>query len=420
MLNNMDYVMEQYDLIYGELPKVNAGEEYSKDMLLVVGGGNKISDDTLKSIGIIPQANLTGAYENISFQDIVGKEYKLLFNDDYYTPNSANFDEITEFAKLDQSNQTKMQEKYNQATTTLKISGVIRLKEDASSELLTAGLVYMRDLENYYAQNCQDSLIARKQIANKSSYKFYDNYIVSIAELLAYGLLPVDGYSSVEEINGFLNAQYGYMLSADEAFELGIQQIGISSMPVSIRIFPKNFDAKDSIIEMIEEYNNNQTNENLKIVYSDTAGFLTSTLGQIVNIISYVLIAFAGISLVVSSIMIGIITYTSVIERTKEIGVLRSLGARKKDISRVFNMETFIIGLTAGLMGVLITFALTFPISGIFMALGQGAITTNLAVLRVDHMVILTLISVVLTLIAGLVPAKIASKKDPVKALRTE
>lgn len=420
MLDNMDFVMEQYDLIAGELPKVDAGKNYSTDVVLVVGAGNKISVATLNALGIPTETDEALNYKQISYDKIVGKEYKVITNDIYYTPDSADFDSITSFSKLDKTNQTELQTAYENLEITLKISGILRIKDDATSELLNTGLAYMPSLENYYAQDCQNSLIARKQLDNKSkgNYEFFDNYVLSVSELGS--ILPASGFASISEINNFLNAQYGYTLIEDDAFEVAMQQIGISNIPISIRFFPKNFDAKDSVINMIKEYNSTLTNENEKIICSDTTGFITSTLGQMVDIVSYVLIAFAGISLVVSSIMIGIITYTSVIERTKEIGVLRSIGARKKDISCVFNMETFIIGLSAGLIGVIVTFALTFPISSIIASVAGGAVTTRLAVLKVTDMAILIGISVILTLIAGLIPARIASKKDPVKALRTE
>ena len=416
MINNMDFVMEQYELIYGSMPKQT--DEFSKEMLLVVGQGNKVSIGTLASLGINVSLTESGEYANISLQDICNKEYKLIFNDDYYTPNSNVFEEITEFSKIDPDNQSELQNAYNNASETIKISGVIRLKEDATSEILTSGLVYMQSLENYYAENCKNSLIAKKQIANKSSLQFYDNYVLSVSELS--GIIPEEGFSSVEEINQFLNLRYGYTISDEQAFEIAMQQLGISTIPVGIRFFPKNFEGKDAIIAMIDEFNAQQTNENLKIVYSDTTSFLTSTLGQMINIISYVLVAFASISLVVSSIMIGIITYVSVIERTKEIGVLRSIGARKKDISRVFNAETLIIGFSAGLIGVFVTFVLTFPISAIIKSIAGGAITNSIAVLNPISGIILVVISTLLTLISGLIPARIASKKDPVKALRNE
>lgn len=275
----------------------------------------------------------------------------------------------------------------------------------------------MRDLENYYTQNCKESKIGSKSLANKQvgDYTLYAPYTINVAEL---PILPE--YTSVAQINYFLNSQYGYTLPEEEVFDIAMQQIGISTIPINIKFYPKNFDAKDKIIKMIKDYNSKQTKQENTIVYSDTSEFLTSTLGSIVNIVSYVLIAFAGISLIVSSIMISIITYVSVVERTKEIGVLRAIGARKKDITRLFNAETLIIGLCSGLLGVIVSFALTFPISAIIKAVSDGSITTNLAVLAPKSALILVVISIVLTLVAGLIPAFMAAKKDPVKALRTE
>lgn len=430
MLNNTDFVMEQYDLIAGEMPKQNEGSSYSTDIVLVVGAGNKISASTLNALGFKTETDEKLNYKNISFESVIGKEYKVVTNNNYYTPKyeegytpvadeNTNFAHITAFDKLNTSSQTSLKDAYDNSTITLKISGILRIKEDGI-ELLNDGLAYMQSFERYYSNDCKNSLIAKKQLANKQAgnYEFYDNYVLSVSEISS--ILPKDGFASIEAINSFLNAQYGYTLSNEDAYEVAMQQIGISSIPISIKFFPKNFKGKDSIINMIKDYNATCTEEKDKIVYSDTTGFITSTLGQMVNIVSYVLIAFAAISLVVSSIMIGIITYTSVIERTKEIGVLRSIGARKKDISRVFNMETFIIGLSAGLIGVIVSFVLTFPISKIIIKVAAGAVTTNMAILKVTDMVILIAISTILTLLAGLIPARIAAKKDPVKALRSE
>lgn len=414
--NNMDYVLNQYDLIYGKLPNTLVNDSYSKEMLLVVGAGNKVSKETLKTIGIIPEIK-DGKFQNITFEDICNQEYKLLFNDDYYTADSNDFDSITKFTKLDTSNQDDLGVAYNSASIALRISGILRLKENASAEILSTGLAYMSNLEDYYYENCLNSLIARKTIANKSSYSFYDNYNINISEM---PVLQKGGYKDAKEINDYLKLNYGYNLTDEEAFELGLQQIGISKIPVGIRFYPKSFEGKDSVLAMIDEYNSKQTNENLKIVYGDTTAFLTSTLGEMIDIISYVLIAFAGISLVVSSVMIGIITYTSVIERTKEIGVLRSIGARKKDISRIFNSETILVGFFAGLLGIFVSWVLTFPISSILKSISGGAITTNMAILEPLHAIILVIISTILTAIAGTVPAKIASKKDPVRCLRSE
>lgn len=417
MLDNTKFVMEQYDLIYGNYPQKSENDLFTSDLLLVVDSGNKIAYSTLEEVGIKVEKNSLGEYEDINFEDIIGKEYKLITNDQYYVPNANNFDNITSFSKIDTTNNDILEESYQNSQTTLKISGIIRPKKNATSTMLSTGLVYMRDLENFYMNDCKNSVIAQKERENiaNGNFDIYDPYYIEVAEL---SMLPP--FSSVQSISNFLMNQYGYTLPDEEIFEIAMQQIGISNMPINIKFYPKNFAAKETVVKMIEEYNKDRPSEGSKIVYSDNSQFLTNTLGQLVNIISYVLIAFASISLIVSSVMIGIITYSSVIERTKEIGVLRSLGARKRDISRVFNMETFIIGLSAGVIGVLITFILTFPISTIIKSVSKGSVVTNLAILRFDHMIILILISVILTIVAGLVPARIASKKDPVKALRAE
>ena len=197
---------------------------------------------------------------------------------------------------------------------------------------------------------------------------------------------------------------------------MAMQQIGISTIPQSIVFYAKNFDAKKEVSAMIDKYNAT-VDEVYKIVYTDTSEFLTSTLGAMINVISIVLVAFAGISLVVSSIMIGIITYVSVIERTKEIGILRSLGARKQDISRIFNAETLIIGALAGLIGVGVTYLFCPIINTIISSLAN---VNGIANFSPIHALILILISMALTLISGSIPSKIASKKDPVECLRTE
>ena len=186
--------------------------------------------------------------------------------------------------------------------------------------------------------------------------------------------------------------------------------------PDIINIYPKNFESKDKLEEIITEYNNNQVPEN-KIEYTDYVGMLMSSVTTIVDVIGYVLIAFVSISLVVSSIMIGIITYISVLERTKEIGILRSIGASKKDISRVFNAETFIIGITAGLIGIGITSILNIFINIVIKNISGIEVHAQLPIIGA---IVLVMISILLTVVAGLIPSKVASKKDPVIALRTE
>lgn len=227
-------------------------------------------------------------------------------------------------------------------------------------------------------------------------------------------------YESTSAIVSDVSVKMKKTISFKQAYELSLQTVGASSTPFSLKFYPTSFDAKQDLIDYISTWNNSNSGALNRIVYSDLTGILTNSMGELIDIISYILIAFAAISLVVSSIMIGIITYTSVIERTKEIGVLRSVGARKKDISRIFTSETIIIGLFAGLIGVFVSYLLTFAISAIIISIAGGAITTSMAILEPMSALILVVISTLLTTIAGTIPAKIASNKDPVKCLRTE
>ena len=222
-----------------------------------------------------------------------------------------------------------------------------------------------------------------------------------------------------EEIAKMMEA---YTANKDASYEKNLQKLAAIDLenPTAIKIYPKNFEAKDKIAEAIEAYNQKQRDDGKEenvINYTDMIGLMMKSVSQIIDTISYVLIAFVAISLMVSSIMIGIITYISVLERTKEIGILRAIGASKRDISRVFNAETFIVGLISGLLGIGITVLLTIPINAVIYALAE--VTVNAMVPPVAG-VVLVVISMFLTMIAGLIPAKMASKRDPVEALRTE
>ena len=224
---------------------------------------------------------------------------------------------------------------------------------------------------------------------------------------------------SQEELANVIAA---YTENANATFESTLDKIGYVKLdePSTIKIYPKDFDAKENIETFINEYNTKmeeEGNEADTINYTDTVGIIMSSVTSIINVISYVLIAFVSISLIVSSIMIGIITYISVLERTKEIGILRSIGASKKDISRVFNAETLIIGFFAGIIGIGVTYLLTIPANAILKAVTN---ISNLVQVPIVPALILVAISMILTVISGLIPAKMASKKDPVIALRTE
>ena len=292
---------------------------------------------------------------------------------------------------------------------------------------MAGGIGYLKELEEYVINKSNDAEIVKEQNENKeinvfSGLKFptdeernanFDYNSLSNEQKMAMSRL------SSEQIAQMMEA---YTENKNASYEKNLEKLGAIDLdkPASISIYPKNFEAKEKISTAIEEYNQKQRDEGKEenvINYTDLVGIMMKSVSQIVDIISYVLIAFVAISLIVSSIMIGIITYISVLERTKEIGILRAIGASKKDISRVFNAETFIIGFISGLLGIGITMLLTIPInSGIYAITGVAVKTMVPPVAGV----VLVLISMFLTIIAGLVPSKMASKKDPVEALRTE
>ena len=297
----------------------------------------------------------------------------LILNDNYYVNNGAYFSIDTDLDKL-----------YKNASE-LKVVGIIRLKEDFPSYMGMSGLAYTEELLDYVINENKTSEIVKKQEKSK------------------YNVLTGEPYD--------LENPESKML-----YDQTLAYLGAESTPFYISVFPRDFESKEQVIKYLDKFNSDKDLEN-KIVYTDQAEIMSSLSSDIMDAITIVLVAFSGISLVVSSIMIGIIMYISVLERTKEIGILRSLGARKRDISRVFNAETFIIGITSGLLGILIARLLLFPVNALLFELTN---LENVAILNPIHAIILITISIILTLIGGWLPAKMASKKDPVIALRTE
>ena len=408
-LDNQEFVLSQYDVLYSAAD-YDATNPYG--LTLVVDSGNKLERSIIMALGLKPELDAEGKYKNISFADICAKEYKLIFNNDYYKFDSENNVSVI-------NTQAELQALFDSTTTpTMKITRVLRPKENQDITVLSSGVIYTKALANLYKQNCQNSEIAQKQATLKQTqtenYTFYAPMVLKITELSK--LLPSTGFADTNQINQFLQNNFNTSIDIEEAYQLGMQQIGISQTPISIMFYAKSFDGKKAVQEMITNYNKTVDSAN-KIIYGDQSQLITSTLGSMISIISYVLIAFASISLIVSSIMIGVITYTSVIERTKEIGVLRSLGARKKDVSRVFNAETAIIGALAGLLGVVVSYLLCIPISLIINNLSG---ISHIANLNIIHALALIIISTILSLIAGLIPSRYAAKQDPVTALRTE
>ena len=419
-----DYVKSMYDVL-----GTNAKYPTERNEVALVVGERGLSVKELQAMGIeyeyVEGENGELVLKNLKFDDVIGKTYKVLLNDAYYdqTTLKPKFD----FALDEVFEQDDLKELYNDENTVeVKITCVLRIKEDANGSIFSNGIMYTKALADYMHENAMKSTVAKNFVdlfktENPNEYNLNVmlpiNFTLRVKELEQYlGEKPdLYSYNSPAAMQMVLKNMLNVELSPEQVIELCKQVYGASEVPTGIFFYAKSFEGKEDLVSMIDAWNKKE-NVN-KIVYTDSSELVTNMLSSIVDIISYVLIAFAGISLVVSSIMIGIITYTSVIERTKEIGVLRSVGASKKDVSRVFNAETIIIGLCAGLLGVIISGILCLPIGLILKTLtGVG----GLAVLKPLPCLILILISVFLTFIAGLIPARIASKKDPVVALRSE
>ena len=426
MLDNQQLLEKQYDLVKGNWPK-----QYN-EVVLVLKEDGRIDDYTLYSLGLKDQSELKDKWKAVengekldenqeatsySYEDLLNLEFKLLLNSDYYQKQNGLW-----INKEEDDNYLK--EKINSAET-VKIVGIIKQNEQSVARTsVTSGIGYTKQLKEYVVQKSNDAQIVKEQKENKdinvfSGLKFPTNEDTATMEnLTAEQRLAMSKLSS-EEIAQMMET---YSTNKDANYEKNLQKLGAVDIetPTSISIYPKDFEAKDKISDAIEEYNQKQREEGKEentISYTDIVGTMMKSVSQIINTISYVLIAFVAISLIVSSIMIGIITYISVLERTKEIGILRAIGASKKDISRVFNAETLIIGLISGLIGIGITVLLTLPINSMILAVTGVKVVTAVPF---KAGVVLVLISMFLTIIAGLIPAKIASKKDPVIALRTE
>ena len=357
--DNEEFVLSQYDILAGSYPKSK------NELILVVDRYNGLSDRTLAALGII---NKTDVY---NYSDLLGHELKIIDNNTYYY-----YDSVEDYYKENENLGTM----YSSGES-LTIKGILRIKESASSELLSTGVGYTADLTKAMLDLAQASDIVNAQ-----------------------------------KISPTINVLGGEAFNATTTYNSVMLKIGGIATPTGVQIYPKNFDSKDSIRTYLDAYNTGKADAN-KIVYTDLAEAITSITGTLITTITVILAAFAAISLVVSSIMIGIITYVSVVERTKEIGILRAIGARKRDVSRLFNAETVLIGFAAGLIGVVFGLMLLLPINAIinsFIGISGFAIMPIWAIFG------LIALSMGLTFIAGLIPSKAAAKKDPVICLRTE
>ncbi len=353
------YLLKNYEILAGEYPKS------ATDLVLVIDAKNRIDFNILKGLGFD-----TENIKSIKLNDILGTEFKIITNNDYYVKTEiGSYLPGRDYAAMYASDKS----------ITVKIVGVIRQKQDVRIGILGSGIAYSDELTQIVIDDAVNSDIVKAQ------------------------LLSDKNIMSLEDMDKETKANF-------------LSYLGGNAIPFMVMVYPDNFDDKVAVLAYLDAYNKDKEIED-QIIYSDLAGTMTELTGGIMDAITIILIAFASISLVVSLIMIGIITYTSVLERTKEIGVLRALGARKKDITRVFNAETFILGIFSGLLGIGIAWLLTIPINTIIYDLTGLKGVANLQIL---HAFMLVVISTILTVIGGHIPAKIASRKDAVEALRSE
>ena len=441
LFDNKEILESQYTVLAGHWP-----ESYN-EVVLVVNENNEIDDYTLYSIGLkdpdeiteMIKAMMSGKNYTLdndettyTFDEILNTTFKLILPTDVYSYNESK--EIWE----DKSDNDIFMKNVVNNGTDIKIAGIIKPSEEAVSTSLSRGIGYTKELTEYIINGVNDSAIAKAQLADEDTDIFtgvpFDNNKdtpITMDDVQAYlESLPSDEQAQTRMfLSTMTDEQILDMFSqsvkaqtTDATLETNKSKLGITDLddPSGINIYPSDFDSKEHIQNIISDYNTSQQkdgkDENV-INYTDYVGIIMSSVTVIINAISYVLIAFVGISLIVSSIMIGIITYISVLERTKEIGILRSIGASKKDISRIFNAETLIEGFVAGALGIIVTLILCVPANAIIKNVTSIA---NVAQLPVAGGVILVIISMLLTLIAGLIPARLAAKKDPVVALRSE
>ena len=425
MLDNQNLLQSQYDVLAGNWPT-----KYN-EVVLIVDENNEISDYTLYSLGIkdIKELNESmekiknkekveaGESESYSYDDLLNYKFKILLNTDYYK-KSGN-------AWQDMSNDDEYMKNVVDNAEEITIVGIIKPNKETVSSSGAGMIGYTKELKEYVINKINETEIVKEQKESPNINVFT-------------GIEFPENQNSSFDYSQLTDEQRMYMATLSEAelaelmknyaenstatYDSNLSTLGVVDLnkPSTINIYPKDFESKDMITTKISEYNDKQTNDGKEenvITYTDIVGVMMSSVSTIINVISYVLIAFVGISLVVSSIMIGIITYISVLERTKEIGILRSIGASKKDVSRVFNAETLIIGLVAGLIGIVVTLLLNIPINMIIKSIVG---ISNISKLPTAGAIILVVISVGLTMIAGLIPARFAAKRDPVEALRTE
>lgn len=412
---------DEYQLVEGKWP-TNYNE-----VVLEVDENNEITDYALYSLGLLDQDELVKNYQKIlngeidkisktklksySVDDILNLKFRLVLNSDLYQKVNGLW--------INQSENESYMKDVVSKSPEIKVVGIIKPSESTVSQPTMGGVYYTKAMEEYVTSKTVNAQIVKEQKTNPNiniftQTEFASGQKMSMSNLTNEQMMQLSSMSQ-EELMNYMNT---YNENINATYDSNLTKLGVVdySTPTKISLYASSFDGKEKLSDLITSYNKKQTKSNV-ITYNDFIGTMLSSVTSVVNIISYVLIAFVSVSLIVSSIMIGIITYISVLERTKEIGILRSIGASKKDITRVFNAETFIIGLISGVLGILITLVLNIPIC---MVVENMTGVSHIAKLPVNGAVFLIFIDLVLTILAGLIPSKIASKKDPVEALRSE
>lgn len=463
LVGDNELLKSQYDKLAGDWPKQGVLEKDEPyPLIIVVDQYNRLPDYALYMMGLLSDqevqyimtqmavtAKINGAKENenktekekqdlinkelaeifpdfnsnygnpISFDSIVGKEFNVILDSQYYAKSSTetiagidyntyvNTNAKDDVYYVNESSQKHIYNQLESHSAKVKVVGVMRLKEGVTGGFLSSNIYYTPDFEEYLVNTIKNVDVVSEQL----KYFNDENYFIADTD----GSRRVYSTIKLKDIN---TQWFNTKIDAKTIDAIkDTLQITDQENPTSISIYPTSFENKDYVFKLIDDYNKAQASEDDKIKYSDMLGMMMSSITDIIDAITYVLIAFVSISLVVSSIMIGVITYISVLERTKEIGVLRAMGASKRDIARVFNAETIIIGFISGMLGITITILLNIPISLIIEALAG---IPGVAALPVSGAIALVTISVALTLIAGIIPSGMASKKDPVIALRSE
>ena len=442
LVGDNELLETQYDIVKGQLPQKH------NEVVLIVTKNNEITDYTLYTLGMKSDEELKeilkqmqqgegtdnefqkSEIEEFTFDEILALRFKMLVNTDYFQKENGVWvdksdDELYMIDKVEKAEE-------------IKVVGIIRPKEGMQTSTLGGTVGYTSALREHLIKRVNESQIVKEQREDAKTdvfsglpFKTEQDKTYTMDEIRAYiATLPAEqqqqigGYIAQMSAMGTSEEKQAEILagalfkSSDATYDGNLSVMGVSdlSRPSIINVYPKDFESKDAIADIINDYNS-KADESDKITYTDYIGIMMSSITTIINAISYILIAFVAISLVVSSIMIGIITYISVLERTKEIGILRAVGASKKDISRVFNAETLIVGFVAGVIGIGATLLLIIPINAIIQSLANINASAQLPPVAA---IVLVGISMFLTFIAGLFPSRVASKKDPVVALRTE